>query len=79
MAFFKNIKALFTGGDNKKAKKDYSYIRRNEDPNEFWEIIGELGDGAFGKVYKVHLIWFFEIKSINGPGLDLDSIYVVVI
>lgn len=22
------------------------------DPNEYWEMIGELGDGAFGKVYK---------------------------
>lgn len=22
------------------------------DPAEFWEMIGELGDGAFGKVYK---------------------------
>ncbi len=53
MSLFKNIKALFTGGDSKKPKKDYSYIKKNQDPNEVWEIIGELGDGAFGKVYKV--------------------------
>ncbi len=54
MAFFKNIKALFTG-DNKKSKKEYSYIKKNQDPNEIWEIVGELGDGAFGKVYKVSI------------------------
>lgn len=28
-------------------------IRREEDPTLIWRQIGELGDGAFGKVYKV--------------------------
>lgn len=28
-------------------------MKRDLNPEEFWEIIGELGDGAFGKVYKV--------------------------
>lgn len=27
-------------------------MKRDLNPEEFWEIIGELGDGAFGKVYK---------------------------
>ena len=28
-------------------------IRREDDPSVIWKEIGELGDGAFGKVYKV--------------------------
>ena len=33
----------------------YSNIKRNENPEQFWEKVGELGDGAFGIVYKVCL------------------------
>lgn len=32
--------------------KQYEHVHRNVNPNEVWEIVGELGDGAFGKVYK---------------------------
>ena len=58
MAFLKGLKALFSGGGSeKKAKKDIGkYIRTNTDPTELWENIGELGDGAFGKVYKVRTV-----------------------
>ncbi|RWS09154.1 STE20-like serine/threonine-protein kinase, partial [Dinothrombium tinctorium] len=35
-----------------KRKKLFHNIRFNENPEDFWEIVGELGDGAFGKVYK---------------------------
>ena len=28
-------------------------LRMDVDPNLQWDFIGELGDGAFGKVYKV--------------------------
>ena len=38
---------------DKKKVKQYEHVHRNVNPNELWEIIGELGDGAFGKVYKV--------------------------
>lgn len=27
------------------------------DPEEYWDMIGELGDGAFGKVYKVICVY----------------------
>ncbi|XP_044078225.1 serine/threonine-protein kinase 10 [Siniperca chuatsi] len=36
----------------KKKVKQYEHVHRDINPNDIWEIIGELGDGAFGKVYK---------------------------
>lgn len=51
MAFF-NFRKIFKLGAEKK-KKQYEHVRRDENPEEVWEIIGELGDGAFGKVFKV--------------------------
>lgn len=50
MSFF-NFRKIFKLGSDKK-KKQYEHVKRDLNPEEFWEIIGELGDGAFGKVYK---------------------------
>nr|XP_033797156.1 STE20-like serine/threonine-protein kinase isoform X2 [Geotrypetes seraphini] len=50
MAFF-NFKRIFKLGGEKK-KKQYEHVQRDLNPEDFWEIVGELGDGAFGKVYK---------------------------
>uniref|UniRef100_A0A8C8A324 non-specific serine/threonine protein kinase n=1 Tax=Oryzias sinensis TaxID=183150 RepID=A0A8C8A324_9TELE len=50
MSFF-NFRKIFKLGAEKK-KKQYEHVRRDENPEEVWEIIGELGDGAFGKVFK---------------------------
>lgn len=53
MSFFNNIKkVLHIGGNDAKKKKVYNNVRMDCDPEEFWEMIGELGDGAYGKVYK---------------------------
>ncbi|XP_063059741.1 serine/threonine-protein kinase 10 isoform X2 [Engraulis encrasicolus] len=53
MAFAKFSKILrLSSLDVKKKVKQYAHIRRDVNPNDIWEIIGELGDGAFGKVYK---------------------------
>ena len=49
MAFFRK---LFHGGGKGK-KKDYPNIVQGVDPLESWQKVGELGDGAFGKVFKV--------------------------
>ncbi|KAM3912874.1 STE20-like serine/threonine-protein kinase isoform 2-T2 [Leptodactylus fuscus] len=50
MSFFNFRKIFKLGGDKK--KKQYEHVKRDQNPEEIWEIIGELGDGAFGKVYK---------------------------
>ncbi|XP_063056126.1 STE20-like kinase b [Engraulis encrasicolus] len=50
MSFF-NFRKIFKLGAEKK-KKQYEHVHRDANPEEIWEIIGELGDGAFGKVYK---------------------------
>jgi hypothetical protein len=47
MAFLRNF---FGKG---KKKKDYPFITRDVDPEITWEIVGKLGDGAFGEVFKV--------------------------
>lgn len=55
MSFF-NFRKIFKLGGEKK-KKQYEHVKRDLNPEEFWEIIGELGDGAFGKVFKVRARW----------------------
>ncbi|XP_030365901.1 serine/threonine-protein kinase 10-like [Strigops habroptila] len=49
MAF---LRRLFGFGEKKKPPKQHEHIRRDVDPEETWLVLGELGDGAFGKVFK---------------------------
>lgn len=55
MSFLSSFRKLFRlGGDDDVKKKGLNKnIRRDFDCTQVWEVIGELGDGAFGKVYKV--------------------------
>ena len=48
MSFFRKIFA-----PKPKQKREFLNVKRGEDPFVHWDKIGELGDGAFGKVYKV--------------------------
>ncbi|CAB3362768.1 Hypothetical predicted protein [Cloeon dipterum] len=54
MSFFNNLKKVLHlgGGGDAKKKKVFNNIKMDIDPEETWEMVGELGDGAFGKVYK---------------------------
>lgn len=53
MAFANFRRILRLSTFEKRKSREYEHVRRDLDPNEVWEIVGELGDGAFGKVYKV--------------------------
>jgi serine/threonine kinase 10 len=56
MSIFSNFKKIFhIGGtsDVDRKKPVHENVQRDLDPEEVWSLIGELGDGAFGKVYKV--------------------------
>ncbi|XP_059408767.1 serine/threonine-protein kinase 10-like [Carassius carassius] len=50
MSFFNFLKIFKLGAEKK--KKQYDHVHRDANPEEIWEIVGELGDGAFGKVFK---------------------------
>ncbi|XP_042528265.1 serine/threonine-protein kinase 10 [Dipodomys spectabilis] len=52
MAFANFRRILRLSTFEKRKSRDYEHVRRDRDPGELWEIVGELGDGAFGKVYK---------------------------
>ena len=71
MSFF-NFRKIFKIGSEKK-KKQYEHVHRDENPEEIWDIIGELGDGAFGKVYKVGWIQFTAADA------DADAAAAVVV
>uniref|UniRef100_A0A8B9PI79 non-specific serine/threonine protein kinase n=1 Tax=Apteryx owenii TaxID=8824 RepID=A0A8B9PI79_APTOW len=49
MAFFRR---LFRLGTEKKKPRRYEHVRRDVNPEDAWLVLGELGDGAFGKVFK---------------------------
>jgi len=54
MSFLSGLKKVLHLGNNEaKKKKVFNNIHMDCDVDDFWEMIGELGDGAFGKVYKV--------------------------
>ncbi|XP_022165252.1 serine/threonine-protein kinase 10 isoform X1 [Myzus persicae] len=53
MSFLSGLKKVLHLGNNEaKKKKVFNNIHMDCDVDDFWEMIGELGDGAFGKVYK---------------------------
>jgi hypothetical protein len=41
-----------SSSSSKHSKKKYPHLITGKDPTLVWEIVNEIGDGAFGKVYK---------------------------
>ena len=72
MSFLNNIKKLFKiGHDSEQAKKGQwnVNIKKDQDPLQNWEIITEIGEGAFGAVYKVcyhYLHCFLDVMLPHG-------------
>ncbi|XGW34125.1 hypothetical protein V3C99_018151 [Haemonchus contortus] len=53
MSFFGRVKNLFRSSASEETRWQLpSIIEVNVNPKDFWEIVGDLGDGAFGKVEK---------------------------
>ena len=56
MPFFVNLKKALNIGsaaaESKKRKALFANIKTDINPEDEWDLIGELGDGAFGKVHK---------------------------
>lgn len=70
MSFFNNLKNLKKvlhlggGGNDAKKKRVFNNIRMDCSPDEYWEMIGELGDGAFGKVWIELVIYITKLDSV---------------
>ncbi|KAK3704747.1 hypothetical protein QZH41_009751, partial [Actinostola sp. cb2023] len=65
-----------------KKKKEFSYISKGVDPNSLWDLVGELGDGSFGKVYKAQhktesILAAAKIITVNDES-DLEDFMVEI-
>ena len=52
MSFLSSIKKVLNIGSESKKRRGFQNIKCDVIPEDIWEITGDLGDGAFGKVHK---------------------------
>ncbi|KAK2513080.1 hypothetical protein Q9233_015710 [Columba guinea] len=80
MAFLRRLFGL--SEKKKRPPRWYEHIKRDVDPEETWLVLGELGDGAFGKVFKAQnkvTGVLAAAKVINTPSEEELEDYVVEI
>ncbi|XP_064897154.1 STE20-like serine/threonine-protein kinase isoform X2 [Columba livia] len=80
MAFLRRLFGL--SEKKKRLPRWYEHIKRDVDPEETWLVLGELGDGAFGKVFKAQnkvTGVLAAAKVINTPSEEELEDYVVEI
>jgi len=65
--------------NRKKSRLQLQHVRRNENPLDLWEIVNEIGDGAFGKVYKVKLLFSnLDVDNNNNNNNNTRTIFIVL-
>jgi len=57
MPIFERLWNILSADSKKISKVNLQHVQRNQNPLDVWEIVNEIGDGAFGKVYKVKLLF----------------------
>ncbi|CAG2060853.1 unnamed protein product, partial [Timema podura] len=74
MSFLSNLKKVLHlgGGNDAKKKKVFNNIKMDTNPEDYWDMVGELGDGAFGKVYKM-LIEYCDGGALDSIMVELEK------
>ncbi|CDS35968.1 STE20 serine:threonine protein kinase [Echinococcus multilocularis] len=74
MSFFGNLlKKLRQGEERLKPKALPSVVVVGSDPSNSWKNIAELGDGAFGKVYKASNIKTGQVAALKSVDFSSDE------
>ena len=71
-------KALNIGQGSIKKRKGFQHIRCDQNPEETWEIVGELGDGAFGKVHKARHRETLMLAAAKICQLEVRGILILI-
>lgn len=72
MPLISKFKDIFKGGSSAKKKKHFHNVRL-DCPEDFWDIIGELGDGAYGKVYKAQHKETKQLAALKQVALEEEE------
>ena len=57
MPIFERLWNMLSADSKKVSRVNLQHVQRNQNPLDVWDIVNEIGDGAFGKVYKVKLLF----------------------